>query len=171
MKMTISTISLLMLIVCFAIAAPIVQQEKTTNSNEKTNHITPPAKPNKKLNFIQKFILKKAKMTPDEKRHRKMAVWSVIIGISAFPLCLVMLYGHSYAPAYIAWLTGAIAMYSWLISLVLLLFVARIGLKVIKNTKSKKTRKIAIAGLIAGVVSLIAMIVFIANIWINADFA
>lgn len=127
LKMTISTISLLMLIVCFTMATPMVQQKKTTPSDKTTNQITPLSKPDKKLNFIQKFIFKKmekkVKKAFDEDEYRKQARLSVIFGVLA-PIPYM-------------------GIFFMIISVIL-------GATALKS-KDKKTRRLAIIGIVLAV--------------------
>ena len=88
LKMTIGILSLLLFTACFAAATPMVQQQKTSPSDETTHQVASAYQSDKELNFIQKIILKKAqkkmKKVSDEDKYRKKARLSVALGTLAF---------------------------------------------------------------------------------------
>jgi len=92
-KITLSILSLLMLIVCFITATPIAQQQKTSPFDKAKNQITPPSKPEKKLSFIQKIILKKVKKkmkkSSDEDKYRGWAEFSIFFGVFTILLWII----------------------------------------------------------------------------------
>jgi len=139
LKMTISTVSLLMLIVCFTTAAPMVQQKEKTPSAEV---IPLPTKPDKKLNFIQKFILKKVqkkmKKVSDEDEYRKQVRLSVIFGVLAA--------------------TPILGFFFMIISVIK-------GVEALKS-QDKRTRRLAISGIVFAVLLplvWIGLIIHVAN--------
>jgi len=144
-KMAVGTLSLLMFVICFAAAVPMVQQQKTSPSDEKTNQVTSPPKPDKKLNFIQKFILKKArkkmKKVSDEDKYRGWAELSVLFGVfTAF-----------------LWIIGLV------VSIVL-------GAKALKKSQDKRTRILAGLGILIGILLFVLMTILILNAPVGIGF-
>lgn len=166
LKMAFALLYLLILIVNSAIAMPIQQKKKTTSSKE-VSHLYP--KSEQKLNFIQKLILKKAqkkaKKTSSEKRYRKMAVWSLLLGLLAHPICYSMFFlGIIYEPLVY------LAVSSWMVFLAMVLTSALIGTIAAIRTNNKKTRNIAIAGIASALVSLIIFIMRTLYVFNNTQF-
>ncbi len=127
-KMAIGVLSFLMFVTCFVAAAPMVQQQKTTPSNEATNEVVTPSKSDKKINFIQKIMLKKAqkkmKKISDEEKYRTWAELSVLFGVFAIlPL---------------------VGLFFMLLSIIL-------GVRARKKSQDKKTKKIARIGFLLGI--------------------
>ncbi len=168
LKMTISVLSLLIFVMYFATAAPMVQAQKTTPSDETTHQVIPSSKQGKKLNFIQKFILKKVgkkmKKRTDEDKYRKWAKLSVILGSLAIPSLIgISILGNTIARTLSKTITftafgnillglAAITFLTFMIASIIL------GAKAAKNTKDESTRKKAIIGKRTGVFLLVLTI-------------
>ncbi len=157
-KIVISTCSFTVLFVCFMTAAPMIQQERTTLQNEVSNM---PSKSVKKLNFIQKIILKKiqkkADKTSDEKQYRKMAIWAALLGLLAIPMFFVMLF----FPIILSGLGILGANFLWMFPGAMMIGAIVMGTIAFVLTENKVTRMIAILGIALGVVSISVSIAFI----------
>jgi len=167
LKITLNTLSLLMLIVCFTTAAPMVQK-KTLPSDETTDQVVSPSKPDKKLNLIEKFILKKMqkkiKKVDNEDKYRKWSIWSVILGALAVPVSLIifgianLIISNNIG---VILSSGVILITDILLALTLIVFFMSAIMAIIfgviaeKNTKNEKTRKMARIGKIIGITLLI----------------
>lgn len=145
LKMTIGILSLLLFTACFAAATPMAQQQKTSPLDETTHQVASAYQPDKKLNFIQKVMLKKSqkrmKKASDEDKYRTWAELSIISGVFAIlPL---------------------VGLFFMLLSMIL-------GVRAIKKSQDEKTKKMARIGFLLGMF-LFALGIGLIILWINGS--